>query len=128
MSERRGERIGWIGGWSGGFIWLFILSVIWLIQARYAASILGFALFVAALVSIVSMAPWRHPRTPYWKLFLPIYGVLGLAIAAAIWGAGGPEKLGLNAWSLPLVLVLLIPFVTAGKQCWNDRQTPVPRP
>jgi len=30
MIERKGEKIGWIGGWFGGFIWLALLSIIWL--------------------------------------------------------------------------------------------------
>ncbi len=28
MSDRRQEKIGWIGGWFGGFIWVLILSVV----------------------------------------------------------------------------------------------------
>jgi hypothetical protein len=34
MSERIQEKIGWIGGWSGGFIWVVILSVVLLFKGQ----------------------------------------------------------------------------------------------
>ena len=27
MRERRQEKIGWVGGWLGGFVWVLLLSV-----------------------------------------------------------------------------------------------------
>lgn len=120
MSNRRGEKLGWIGGWFGSFIWLLILSVLWLVQARYAVSLVGFGLFATVAVLIFFTAPWRHPETKYWKLFIPMYGILALSIAAYIWAVGGPQKLGLTAWNIVWLLPLLIPFATAGQRCWND--------
>lgn len=32
--SRKGEKIGWIDGWIGGFIWLCILSIVWLVQGK----------------------------------------------------------------------------------------------
>ena len=119
--ERKGEKIGWIGGWFGSFIWLFILSVIWFVQGLYLTGLVGFILFLFAAIIIVYSAPWRHPDTRYWKLFLWIYPVFVLSVGFAIWAAGGPSKLGLNPWNLLLVLLLLIPIATAGKRTWNDQ-------
>ena len=119
MNNRRGEKIGWIGGWFGSFLWLLFLSVVWLFQARYAASFVGFFFFTAAGVLIFVTAPWKNPETRYWKLFLPMYGILALSIIGCVLASGGPHKLGLNAWNLLWLMPLLIPFVTAGQRCWN---------
>jgi hypothetical protein len=34
MINRKGEKIGWIGDWLAGFIWLGLISVVWLFQNK----------------------------------------------------------------------------------------------
>lgn len=120
MQQRRGEKIGWIGGWLGGFIWLCLLSILWLVQGRIADGLLGLGLFVAAILAVLALTPWKHPETKYWKLMSPIYAVLAASVGLFIWRGGGLDKLGLSWWSLFLLMPLLIPFATMGTRCWKD--------
>lgn len=112
--------MGWIGGWLGGFIWVVILSIIFLVQGQTTAGVLGLALSCVAVVVIMMCAPWKHPNTPYWKLMLPVYALFFGALAWAVWSYGGTEPLGLSLWSAFLLLLLLLPFATAGRRRWND--------
>ena len=70
--------------------------------------------------TITACAPWKHVDTPYWKLMLPVYGLLVCAVGWAVWAADGPSMMGLNRWSVFLVLPLLIPFRTVGRRTWSD--------
>ncbi len=119
MEPRTGEKIGWIGGWSGGFIWLLILSIIWMVKHQMLFGILGLLLVALAEGCIVMLAPWRYPKTPYWKLFLPIYLVLAAAVGLAIW-AGDFSGTGLGWSSLFILMPVLVPFVTAGNRRWDQ--------
>ncbi|MGD8413567.1 MAG: hypothetical protein PVF33_05015 [Candidatus Latescibacterota bacterium] len=123
MKERRGEKVGWIGGWSGGFFWVLILSVLFMIQGRWVAAVAGMVLACLAVALIFGGAPWRHPETPYWKLMLPVYGAFIVSIAWLAATYRGPEALGLNGWQAFLLLPLLTPFATVGKRRWNERET-----
>ncbi len=83
MEHRRGERWGWIGGWSGGFLWLLLLGGFWLFRGEWIAGASALALVVLAEGFIFFFTPWRHPSTAYWKLLLPRYGVFGSALGLA---------------------------------------------
>ncbi|MHC4199323.1 MAG: hypothetical protein ACYSU0_04975 [Planctomycetota bacterium] len=120
MRQRRGEKVGWIAGWLGGFLWLCILSVLWLALGRITDGVLGLVLFAAAVAAIFTLAPWKHPEARYWKLMLPIYVILAAALGLCVWRGGGFGKLELSPWSLFLLMPLLIPFATAGARCWKD--------
>lgn len=118
MRERRGEKIGWLAGWTGGFLWLAILSVLWLLQGKAMHSAAGIVLVTAGVAMIFSLAPWKHPDTKYWKLMLPLYAVLMAAVAVTVCLEGGIEGLGLSGWSALACLPLFIPFMTAGGRIW----------
>jgi hypothetical protein len=120
MNNRRGEKMGWIGGWSGGFIWLVILSVLFLFQGRYLEVLVSIANFVAAFILIFVTAPWRHPTVRYWKLMLPIYAMLILSLILPLWAFGSPTKAGLSGWSFLWLLPALIPLWIIGNKTWND--------
>ena len=122
--NRRGEKIGWIGGWMGGFIWLIILSVVWIIQNKISNGALGIILFTVAIILILRYAPWKNPDTKYWKLMLPIYSVFFISIALCIYLYGGLRSVGLNWMSFFWLIPCLIPFVTMGNRTWkiNDSQ------
>lgn len=123
MKGRTGEKIGWIGGWLGSFLWVLALGIVFLVQDKTNRGIVGLALFVLAVFFIFMFAPWRRPVTPYWELMLPMYFLLFAAAAWAIRAFGGWKVSGLGWWKLSWVLPMLLPLVTAGRRTWND-----PRP
>lgn len=123
MKERKGEKIGWLGGWVGGFIWLLLLSSAWFVQGQIVKGILGISLFAIAIILIVVLSPWKHPKTKYWKLMLPIYTVLIVSVSLYIWLAGGLKMLGLNWGSIFILLPCFIPFATIGGRYWNNDHT-----
>ena len=119
-TPRTGEKTGWTLGWLGGFIWLLLLSVVWLFQKRTTEGITGLALFVLAVGIIVYFAPWRHPATRYWKLMLPVYLTLFASVGWVAWSIGGLEELGMNWWSCFWVLPCLVTRGTVGGRRWED--------
>ena len=46
MGNRKGERIGWICGWLGAFLWVVVLAVIFFVQGRAAEAAVGLAILV----------------------------------------------------------------------------------
>lgn len=120
MSQRTGEKFGWVGGWLGGFLWVVILSVIFFVQGKVIPGLIGVGIACAAVVAIVAAAPWRHPETPYWKLMVPVYLAFLGAIIWMVWSSGGGKELGLNWWNAFLLLPLLLPFATVGRRRWDD--------
>jgi hypothetical protein len=118
--NRKGEKIGWIGGWHGGFIWLGALSVVWLFQNRIYYGIIGMAIFMVASIAIIAAAPWKHPNTKYWKLMLPIYFLFFISIAFYIFSYGGLESTGMKWTSFFWVVPCLIPIVTTGGRTWKE--------
>jgi uncharacterized membrane protein len=121
MDDRRGERIGWTFGWTGGFLWVAVLAVVVLAQGRLTEAAVGLVLLADALVLIVLLAPWRRPDTPYWKLMLPLYITLFASAAWAIWIFGGAWRRDLSGWNMFLVVPILLPFGTIGRRRWRDR-------
>jgi len=120
-ANRHGERRGWIWGWIGGFIWLLLFGLLWSLNGQLLQGVCAFAAFAAGCVATVLCAPWRHPRTPFWKLLLPIYTVLFVDIALILYiYPGAVQCLGLSAGNLLALLPLLLPFVTLGRQTWDE--------
>lgn len=120
MKERKGEKWGWAGGWMGGFTWLLLLSIIWLVKGKILVGLIGFCLFTLAIIFIFAFAPWKHPETKYWKLLLPVYLVLILSASLFILFEGGLKAVGLNWWSLFYLTPCFIPFATMGSRRWKD--------
>lgn len=118
--NRRGEKIGWIAGWTGGFIWVAILSVVFLCRNKFGQGALGFLLCLAALAVSLFFAPWRHPLTPYWKLMLAPYGMFFLSIGWAIWSYGSLASLGFNWWNLLWLVPALSPFGFLSNRKWAE--------
>jgi hypothetical protein len=119
MGSRLGEKAGWIGGWIGAFLWVLILSIVWLVQSKTPEGLAGLAVVSLAAVTIFATLPWRHPETPFWKLMLPAYVVLGMSVPWAIWSFGTNES-GLTWWSVFWALPVLIPMTTIGRRRWSD--------
>ena len=89
MSERKQEKIGWVAGWLGGFIWVVILSIILLVDGQSIEAGTGFFVAGLASVAIVFLSPWRHPRTRYRLLMAPVYLCFLAAIGWGAWAWGG---------------------------------------
>jgi O-antigen ligase len=119
MKDRMGEKIGWTAGWIGGFIWVAILSTIFLFQGKTEQGLVGMALTAIAIITIVFFAPWRFSSTPYWKLMFAPYGIFLISIAWAIWSYGGLGAVDLTWWDLLWLTPLLIPFGTLSKRKWE---------
>jgi len=121
MSDRRQEKIGWILGWSGGFVWVLILSIVFFVQGKILQGCIGVLITSGACVAILFFAPWRYPHARYRLLMAPIYTLLLLAIAWGVWAFGDPQKMGINSWWSALILLpVLIPFWTVGERRWDS--------
>lgn len=121
MSGRKQQKLGWIVGWSGGFIWVVILSIVFIARGQLISAGVGFLLAGGAISVIVLTSPWRNPQTTYRKLMVPIYLVLFISLVWAMWAWGGPEKMGFTSWwSLSVLIPVLIPLWTVGNRRWED--------
>ncbi len=119
-STRRGEKIGWLGGWLGSFVWILALALVALWQGHFIVGLIGLILFSISLIGSWWYMPWRHPTTRYWRLLLPLYLLETVAVIWAIWSSGGWQASGLD-WSIAVVLLpLLSPFFTFGRRCWGE--------
>jgi len=111
MKDRRGEKLGWTLGLLGGTAWMFILAACEFFAGdwRVGAFALGAGLCVVGLV--IQLAPWKHPTTRFWKLFLPPVAVIILAASVlVIWAGGLPP----SEWALDLLLVFVLPLLLHG--------------
>jgi len=121
MTSRRGEKIGWTGGWLGATLWILIFSIIWLIQRNITGGVVGLSLYAVGVVFIYGLAPWRHPQTEYWKLLSPLYVVLMVSVIVYVRFVGGLKSAGLSWWSFFWMASMLIPLPLMGKHRWKDR-------
>ncbi|HOU54575.1 MAG TPA: hypothetical protein PLQ97_11660 [Myxococcota bacterium] len=123
MDRRNGEKVGWLGGWAGAFLWVLILAVLFLVQGRIAGGLSGIALAGAGMGAAFLARPWRHGTTPYRWLLLAPMGLLVLAIPWAWWSSADRVQGGDGSmpWTLlPLVVVIGMPLWTVGRRRWKD--------
>ena len=117
---RRGEKIGWLGGFAGAFLWIPGLAVVFLVQGTLLAGLFGNALGALGYGLVVLFRPWRFPDTPYWRLLIPPYLALSVAVVWAFWAYGAEAAAEMSWWQSMQLLVLFLPFLTVGKRCWHD--------
>ncbi|NLI83242.1 MAG: hypothetical protein GX443_16380 [Deltaproteobacteria bacterium] len=122
MSTRRQEKAGWTLGWLGAFLWVPIVSVVFLFQAKWLRGAGGAGVFAIAAASIVGAAPWRHPSTPYWKLMLFPYACFTLSVIWAVWAFGGFTALDLNWWNFLWMLPMFLPLGILSRRKWTDAE------
>lgn len=120
MNSRRGEKIGWVAGWCGGFAWAAVLALVFLARGRILPGLLGLLLVLLAVLGVSRAVPWRHPAVRYWKLMLVPYLLFLAAAVWAIWAFGGLDEAGVNAWMLVWLVPLLLPLWTIGRRRWTD--------
>jgi len=124
MADRRQEKIGWIGGWLGGFIWVLILSVMFFVQGKTMQAWVGMLITGGGLATILFFSPWRHPQVLYRLLMTPIYLLFFVAIAWGVWALGDLRLMGINSWWASLILLpILTPLWTVGKRRWDEHAT-----
>jgi len=121
MEGRKGEKIGWIGGFLGGFCWLLLLSIAWFVIGSPKKGLIALGFFIVATIIIECITPWRYPQTKYWKLLVPVYAILTLSFIVCIMLWGGLEKAGLRPLQLFMFSPLLIPFFTIGNKVWEKK-------
>ena len=85
---RRGEKLGWLGGFAGAFLWIPVLAVVFLVQGKLLAGLLGLPLGALGYGIVVWFRPWRFPDTPYWRLLIPPYLAFSAAVAWGFWAYG----------------------------------------
>lgn len=120
--ERKGEKIGWIGGWIGSFLWLGVLSIVWIFSSKILYGIIGLCIFVTAIILIFMLEPSRNPKTQYWKLMLLIYLLLCGSLVYSIWMYGGLKAIGLRWTSFFWIVPLLLPLFTMGTKTWENKE------
>lgn len=120
MVDRKGEHSGWTWGWIGGFLWVPVIALVFLAHGRLAEGGIGLLIFIAAILATRQFAPWRHPVTPFWRLFLGPYLLFLLTIPWAVWGFGGFGDEQLESWMLLWLLPTLIPVLTNGRKTWSE--------
>lgn len=121
MIERKAEKTGWIGGWLGGFVWVLIQSVVFLVGGKTLEGAIGLLISVAACAAILTFAPWKHPGTRYRRLMLPLYLLVIGAVVWGVWALGGPRQLGIHSWwSLWLLIPVMMPLWSVGNRRWKD--------
>jgi len=117
---RRGEKIGWLGGFAGAFLWIPALAVVFLVQGKLLAGVIGIALGALGYGTVIRFRPWRYPDTSYWRLMIPPYLALSAAVVWGFWAYGAEAAAEMAWWEIMQLLVLFLPFLTVGNRCWRD--------
>lgn len=119
MTHRKGEKIGWVAGCIGAFIWVFALSIVFLFKGFLFSGIIGLVLVFVSIIIIFYFVPWRFPSTQYWKLLMPTYLMFALSILWAVFSYEGFKILDFNWWMLLWILPSLIPLSSISKRKWD---------
>ena len=122
MKQRKGEKIGWIGGWLGSYLWILFLGIYWILSRDFLDGVLMLLLFTIGSLVVLSLQPWKFPNTKYRKLMLPNYAVFFVSLWAIIESFGGYKVLkgaGINWWNFSWLIGIFIPLFTIGKLTWN---------
>jgi hypothetical protein len=120
IASRAGEKLGWLGGWAGGFLWVLALAVLFLLRGQLVDGLVGLALVGLGYGAVVFFRPWRFPETRYWRLLILPYIVMFAAVPWAIWSFSAESAEDLSWWQLLPLLAVLSPFATIGWRRWRD--------
>jgi hypothetical protein len=121
MKNRKGEKLGWSLGWSGCFLWVLVLSVIFIFQGESLNGILGVVIVLMAAFFVIKRSPWKNPDTEYWKLYAPLINTFIISILWAVLASQNRPGSEINWGYLFFVTPLLIPLFILGKRKWNDK-------
>jgi hypothetical protein len=122
VRDRRQEKLGWVLGWLGGFIWVWILSAMLFIQGKTQHAGVGLLIAVAASSAILIFSPWHYPHTSYRRLMVPLYVLFLAAVGWGVWSFGGLRQMGIHSWwSALLLLPIVMPLWSVGNRRWERR-------
>lgn len=108
------SRLAWSVGAGGSLCWMALPAGILLTGGRFLEALVCLAILAGGLFYVYAAAPWKHPGTPFWKIYLGLLGFVigGGALIIALWFADSASKLGLRY--LPCLLPLLLPAFLGG--------------
>ena len=116
--NRKGEKLGWVGGWIGSFVWILGFAAISFIKGDLIYGVISIFTFPVALLMILKFVPWRYPGTKYWKLMLPIYAIFLISVIFVIYIITGFNDLGRVQYCLWL-LPCFTPIFVLGNRTWE---------
>lgn len=116
---RKGEKIGWIAGWLGGFSAVLALSIVWLAQGIVGWGVAGLLLFAVAAAAILRLSPWRFPQVRYWKLMAPIYVLFLGSVVLAIVAFDAVSYARTHWYTFAWILPCFTPLLTMGWRTWE---------
>jgi len=119
MNDRRGEKLGWTLGLLGGTAWMFILAAYAFFAGDWRIGALALGAGLCVVEFVIQLAPWKHPGTQYWKLFLPPVAVMILAAGVLmVWAGHGLSPL---EWAPALLVGVFMCLATGiGWRRWED--------
>jgi hypothetical protein len=122
MDPQSGSRYGWLLGGLGSLLWLAILGAVRLYHGDALGAAGGFGFFGVGVAYVLLAAPWRLPRTPFWRLYLGFLVILLGGAAFMVWHCLPPEEARplLGVAVLPIVFPLLLPLFIIGRRRWVD--------
>ena len=116
--NRKGEKLGWIGGWIGSFCWMPAFGIVCFVKGQLIYGAIGTAFFFIALFLILKCVPWKYPKTKYWKLMVPIYTMFLVSVIAVIYvltGFNDLARIQYGVWMIPC----LAPIAILGNKTWD---------
>jgi len=120
---RRGEKLGWAGGFFGSSLWIAVLGVLMLYWGEVVPGLIAFGLYVISLVLLYLLLPWRNPERPMALLLAgtmaPIFGAIGLTVFY-FFVYTDPTEQGLQPWSFLWITMFVPLFFRFGKRRWSD--------
>jgi hypothetical protein len=120
MASRKGEKLGWVLGWFGSFLWVIILAGMFFIQGKIVAGLSGTLLVMIVLTVIFRITPWRYPHIRYWRLLLVPFFLFLLSFVWAFWSFNVFREGNFNWWLIVALLPMLNVFFILGKKKWSD--------
>ena len=124
--RRTGEKLGWLGGWTGGFLWLLVFVILRFAQGYFIQAFIALGIFALAMTFVFVFAPWRWPSTRYYLLMPPPFAVFLGAVCWVVWSLGGLKENGLAWWHFLWIIACMSPFVTVGARRWKDGDARLP--
>ena len=120
-SDERGPRAGWTFGGLAALLWLLILAGVLFHRDNIIASFTSLAFFGLGLAYIVVFAPWKHPTTPFWRIYTGLVFII-LAAAGLLLYLWYPSEFGkpFNELSIFSLFPLLLPAFLFGNRTWTD--------
>lgn len=115
---RRGEKIGWIGGWLGGTLFFPIGAVVWLSCYNIPAATIALMVYIGFVSLAFTITPWKYPQTKYWKLLLPYYLLLIVGTALLLMTGFHNIQGSFKYFSAFYLLPAVLPFFTVGEKTW----------